>query len=471
MKTANFAAYRGEDQLYHVRHHQRSLARAERMARFLPPDARILDVGCNQGLTSRLLLDRLPAAEVTGLELSRSTLDPELLEHPRFRFIETNVCDFSPDGTYDAVVYGAVHHHIVRERGLGEAIRVWRTLASACRGQLFFETGHLSEGSRWAWQRHLRNYFRSDEDHFHYLLRCIEDLIVDFEVIGRHWIHGAPRWLARIQLKARHAATEPAAEDAEYCLANETPFGRSFGSAGQRFLGARDGGFSDSPSIFYRVGRPPLVFFVKQASHSPLAIDREFAVGKSLDRPWAVRPNRCLAGAAIEFPWIEATKLSECANLASDARTRLGRQLLAIWDDCQRIPSGCPNGPLLHAAEARRLADIIDLNPNNLLVEGEGMGCTLRVVDFEPISNHYRWRNRTHVAQALFTLRVHRLRATLLGIAGAAGGLGHLIHYSFRSPKVRIRDKQPGLISILAVEVRSILDRALLKLFKDMDRL
>lgn len=161
----------------------------------------------------------------------------------------------------------------------------------------------------------------------------------------------------------------------------------------------------------------------------------------------------------------------ECAELSPHERASLGRQLLAIWDDCIRLPSGCPGGPLLPAAATKRLADVIDLNPNNLLVEGDGVACTLRAVDFEPISDHYRWRNRMHLANALYSLGVHRFRATLLVVAGAAEGLGHLVRYTFKSPTVRIRDKQPGLVSVLAVETRSTLERFLLRIIPGMDRL
>ncbi|OQX30433.1 MAG: hypothetical protein B0D96_05905 [Candidatus Sedimenticola endophacoides] len=133
MNEKNTAIYQGQDSLYHRRHSKRSLRRAERIAEYIQPGDEILDVGCNQGVISDCILRDSKPSSVTGVELSRATVSKVLFDNPEFDFIEGNICDIRLEKQFDVIVYGAVHHHILRERGLSEAVRVWRSLAGRCR--------------------------------------------------------------------------------------------------------------------------------------------------------------------------------------------------------------------------------------------------------------------------------------------------------------------------------------------------
>lgn len=464
--------YKGEDQRYHLRHASRSTDRAVAMTDFLRSAETILDVGCNRGVTSRHFLEHLPRALVTGIEISRQTVDPQLLNSDRFEFIEANVCDVSLPQSYDAIVYGAVHHHIFRERGLTEAVRVWRTLAAACKHQLFFETGHLTEGGRWAWQRAIRGYFRTDEEHIFYLLRCIEDRIRSFEVVGKFRIHGVRRWLIRISLEPSRMHDMNLSNCVRLApdLSRSTPLLRSFGSRNQTLAPAADA-LADSPVRFFRVELESGAFFVKQALHAPRALDKEFEIGRKVDYAWAVRPLGRMEDGSLVFPWLDATRLLDAASDPGENRQLLADSLISIWKQCLRTPCRMPDGPLLPSSPTTRLADVVDLNPNNFLVEGAADAGRLRLVDFEPQSNHYRWKNRIHVSRMLLRLRSRRVRAILVWCCGTIQGVAHVLLYQLRPVEARIRDRQPAIASVVISTVRSWTGRMLVRLFPRFDEL
>ena len=106
------------DSTYHSRHSKRTLARAERIASHIAAPGRLLDVGCNNGITSAYMLDAGKAREVTGIELHAETVERALREHEAFTLLEGNVVELDLGGQYDHVIYGAVHHHILNLFGL-----------------------------------------------------------------------------------------------------------------------------------------------------------------------------------------------------------------------------------------------------------------------------------------------------------------------------------------------------------------
>jgi len=212
----------------------------------------VLDVGCNNGITSQYLLERGIASRVTGVELLATTVDESLQQDSRFSLIEGNVAELEIKQTYDVCIYGAVHHHILNFHGLSAAVATLQMLAAQSDRHLFFETGQISEGGRWDWQRAMRRYFRTDEEHFFYLLRSIEHLIDDFAIIGKFWIHGARRSYLRIDLKPRAERTAPGVPASTVTLPEDIdgPFVRSFGSKNQRLSRTDDLENSDSPTVF-----------------------------------------------------------------------------------------------------------------------------------------------------------------------------------------------------------------------------
>ena len=96
----------------------------------LPPDARCLEIGCGQGVITRLLVDHF------GAPLLATDFDPgqvaaakmrlhDLHEKVDFRVVDARDIPF-PDACYDAVFSFGVLHHLVRDwrRALSEASRI-----------------------------------------------------------------------------------------------------------------------------------------------------------------------------------------------------------------------------------------------------------------------------------------------------------------------------------------------------------
>ncbi|MEW7983986.1 MAG: class I SAM-dependent methyltransferase [Candidatus Sedimenticola endophacoides] len=475
MNEKNTAIYQGQDSLYHRRHSKRSLRRAERIAEYIQPGDEILDVGCNQGVISDCILRDSKPSSVTGVELSRDTVSKVLFDNPEFDFIEGNICDIRLDKQFDVIVYGAVHHHILRERGLSEAVRVWRSLAGRCRRHLFFETGHITEGGRWAWQRKLRCYFNTDEEHIFYMLRTIDESIRGFEVVGKYMMHGAYRWLIRIDFASeREALSAPGAESrlADLDLTSGRSYGRNFGSKNQRLLDVSEGGH-DSPVRFYDVSGGNDRFFVKEARHWLLPLWQEYRIGRSLDAEWAVKAHGMMRENILVFPYVDGFKILEYDHRNDAECADLARQLLRIWAYCKKnkIPDSYPGGNLLPLEKGAVLADVIDLNPNNFIVERKGEGCCLRLVDFEPQSNHYQWKNRMHMAKILWFLGSKRGLASAYWCAGLLQGVVHLAQFEFASVERRIKYRQPSLTSLCVATLRSLGGRALVRMVPQLNEL
>ena len=118
------------DSTYHSRHARRTIGRARRIGQCIDTPGSLLDVGCNNGITSEYLLDAGKARHVTGIELHATTVEESLRSRPDFSLIEGNVVDIELEQNYDHIVYGAVHHHILNLHGLGAAIATLQKLAA-----------------------------------------------------------------------------------------------------------------------------------------------------------------------------------------------------------------------------------------------------------------------------------------------------------------------------------------------------
>ena len=460
---------------YHNRHHGRSKKRADAIIRNIGDVNSILDIGCNQGLTSRFLLANTKVKQITGIEISKTTVDADLLKDNRFTLVEGNICDLSLDDCFDAIIYGAVHHHIFREHGLGEAVRVFQKIAKSCKGKLFFETGHIAEGGRWLWQKRIREYFRTDEEHIFYLLRSIEERILDFKVIGRFWIHGARRWLLCITMNDKSQLIDCGAanESLQIEFSNQgkrQTFTRTFGSKNQRLIPVV-GEQNDAPAKFQKQTLGANSYFIKTALHSRTSLVQEFHIGKALSQEWAVQPFGMPSPDSILFPFIEGKSIAEyiSQSLTNMERKQITDQILSIWNKSQIISLNWPKGILIPLSEKAVLSDVMDLNPNNLLVEYYKGQPRVRVIDFEPQSNHYRWKNKLHIAKLLMGSHHYRLFAIRMAIAGAFLGIMYLFKYELKSIEERIRDKQPSLSSVVTASIRTFTGRTIACLIPSLD--
>lgn len=452
------SAPNASDSTYHARHSGRSLRRAERIAANIEKPGSVLDVGCNNGITSRYLLDQGKAKRATGIELLRDTVDADLCDDDRFSLIEGNIVDIDLPQHYDVIVYGAVHHHILNFNGLSTAVQTLQKLAGHCNDRLFFETGQIGEGGRWGWQRATRHLFRTDEEHFCYLLKCIEHQVRDFSVIGKFWIHGIRRSYLRIDLKPR-AERElaplpipitPLTDD------DEGPMFRSFGSHGQKL--SKSAGAAESPTAFWITNAADDTrLFVKQYLHQPAAAEIEWTIAEAVPGRWAVKPvaTTALPGSLV-FPYLgEARRLSDLAGAPRPERLSVVRQLRQIFAESTSIRPSLPPRTMLRASAGADVSQLCDLNPNNVLIETRGDSVVVRIIDFEQQGTHYRYRNRMHLASMLNTLRCNRLAALGHWLCGMTGGIAWLMRAQLLPIEARIKLRQPSLASVVVAEFRS----------------
>jgi 2-polyprenyl-3-methyl-5-hydroxy-6-metoxy-1,4-benzoquinol methylase len=71
----------------------------------------VLDVGCGHGLL-RNFLPQHAAQSYTGLDISKAALDAVPDPQPEERFICTDIEDWEPEGTYDAIVLSEVLYYL-----------------------------------------------------------------------------------------------------------------------------------------------------------------------------------------------------------------------------------------------------------------------------------------------------------------------------------------------------------------------
>jgi len=440
------------------------LRRAERIAAHIPTPGSVLDVGCNNGITSQYLLDAGKAKQVTGVELHESTVDQPLLDHPDFDLIEGNIVEIDLQRRFDHVVYGAVHHHILNFHGLTAAIQTLRKLVSHCDRHLFFETGQIGEGGRWAWQQAMRRYFRTDEEHFFYLLRSIEDMIEGFEVIGTFWIHGIRRSFIRIDIAATGPEPQEVTDRMTWPKPVDGPYARSFGSRNQVLFKDEGGADGDSPTRFWiaksTAGND---VFIKDHVHQPYSGHVEWALGQQVLEDWAVRPiARTGPGDALVFPYLkDAAAIDNFAAAPVARRRKLAATVLEIFADAADRRIDLPESKLFGSVSGVRLIDLVDLNANNFLVTSENGNDVVNVVDFEQQSMEYAGRNRLHLARILWSLRQHRILAAMNFFCGVTTTIWKLIVYQMKPFAARVAARQPGLISLLVADTRSLSGRLL----------
>jgi len=449
------------DSTYHVRHSARSLRRAKCVAEHIEPGATVLDVGCNNGITSQYLIDKSIATHVTGVELLATTVSESLKQDSRFTLIEGNIAELEIKKRFDACIYGAVHHHILNFYGLSAAVATLQMLAEQCDRYLFFETGQISEGGRWSWQSAIRQNFRTDEEHFFYLLRSIEHLIDDFSIIGKFWIHGARRWYLRLDMKSEAGRASAMSPVVVRSLPEiiDGPYVRSRGSKNQILSRTDDVKNSQSPTVFSIATEPDgSRSFVKTYLHHPSAAAVEYQIGQEITESWAVKATALTdTTGMLVFPYIDkARSVRSFSTAARSTRQLIAHQVLRIFDDARQTAITLPRRLLLPTKAGLTLVDVCDLNQNNFLITDGDQRYTIRVIDFEQQSADYSYRNRLHLARLLWILRQNRLRAMTEFLLGLAGGLINMLKYQTKSAATRIRDRQPSLTSLIVADLQTI---------------
>jgi SAM-dependent methyltransferase len=94
---------------------------SKELAPLLPPDARVLDVGCGDGLISKLIMDRRPDVKIRGIDV---LIRPK--SHIPVELFNGETIPHS-DASFDVVMFVDVLHHTRDPKAvLGEAGRVAR---------------------------------------------------------------------------------------------------------------------------------------------------------------------------------------------------------------------------------------------------------------------------------------------------------------------------------------------------------
>lgn len=79
---------------------------------------RVIDLGCGTGNSTEQLHHRWPQADLTGLDNSPDMLSQARAAHPDWRWIESGVEQWSPDGPFDLIFSNACLHWIGDHGGL-----------------------------------------------------------------------------------------------------------------------------------------------------------------------------------------------------------------------------------------------------------------------------------------------------------------------------------------------------------------
>ena len=432
------------DPNYHERHGRRNALRAQSISTSITHTvSSILDVGCNRGYLGGAILNKFVGAECTGVDVICDAVDPALRANPRFSFIQSDVVQFHPTQRYDVVIYCAVHHHVFSNYGAEAALAVFARLINKCDRYFFFETGHLSEGSRWYWHGSISRHFSSDEDHIHWLVSSLGRRITDIDSVGAFWIHGTRRWLLRFSVEPLHNdLPKPSTITPQLLPSNHQQLDI-------RKTGGRTASFARifKCSASTNTERTAEVF-VKRWVDGTDAAFFEFNIGSSTDCKAAVKPIGMTATGELVFPYVHtSTALPNTSQIRTFFRCAAESRL-----ESATLPKYLPS------FATYRSIDVVDFNPSNMLVDASTGA--LRVVDFEYFSPTSTLRNKRNLGLLLFQSG-DRVRggitwsfAMLLMIARAAAD-------SFRSPGVRIALKRPSLLGIAYGRFRDLLDRFL----------
>lgn len=440
------------DSGYHGRHERRSLKRAERIACHIKESRNFLDVGCNEGLVSECLLRSGKVSKATGVEISDAKVSGWLSECDKFTFVNGDVLSLEFEEKFDCIFYGAVHHHVVREAGFDEALKIFQKLAGCCEGKIFFETGQLTEGGRWEWQRNILKRFSNDEEHIWYLLQSIEPILQGFKVIGRYWIHGVRRYLCEISVSQK-SVNDKCSGLVGY--SNSISDDKAAHEEGLGWLDVGESKYNDFGPDFLKVVSGEADLFVKRRNLMRHFDIVEFDIGISLPFDWAVKPLK-MSGLGLVFPWISGQLFRDASPSAYDPK-EVKRKLDQVIVDAKTHKVFLPPS-LLRSRSDCSLFDVVDFNPENFfIVDGE-----IKVVDFEYFSDRSAARNFYNFSKLYFSLG-ERWVGLKFWIIGVGMMLALSVKDSCAPFEVRVLRRAPSLLSWLGVKVRTAAGLVLIK--------
>lgn len=463
---------------YFRRHRLRNRRRTAAVVRSMHPGD-VLDVGCNRGYFSQAIIDARLTGHVDAVEPSRSQVSPRLLDHPDFTLHEQSISAFVPTRSYQTILYLAVHHHVLATEGYVQAMDVWRGLVARCTGQLYFETGQLLEGPRWYWQRALGRRFSSDEEHIGVLAQAIGPRLRGLEVVCTSFIHGAPRWLVRFDLSTSDT-TPPVDHPGPDTGTVVATYRRTRGSSAQTLVETTPtsrprGDATVFPGVTFRAisddAGGDVVLWNKQSHDDPLKDRREYEIGRQVGhggpfiRPVGYSPSR-----GLFFPFVPGATLAQTLDEWGSLSPEVLRDYLGLLRaaSVQRVTLGVLDlVPAARTGTVRRLIDVVDLHPSNVIRTGDGgtsgrdAGPYLVAVDLQYYANSTRARNRRHAIALILRTRPVPGREALEALLWVPAILAHHVRWETAPVEVRILEGYGARHRHLVRMLRAVVDRAL----------
>ena len=444
---------------YHEKHRNAAKKRASFITEHSEAGSRFLDIGCNAGDISFELLKTGMAESIHGMDLDREVVDPHLMSQERFTFLESDIAqsEFLPESDYS--IYSAVHHHVLYRHGLTAAIRCIQLIVRSTERAIFFETGRIIESSYWPWQRAIRQYFRTDEEHHAYVLGSLEGAIENVELVGKVNIHGIKRWFLKLSLRPQDQRLQKFNTDlsAQITTTDQIRI-RRFGSRRGGLIAMPARGNHDSPCEFACNETTGDSVFVKRHVHRPYYSRLEYEVGLQVERPWAIRPVELLPDTAqIRFPLVRQETRFDPESIPSKDRARLVLELSHIFREARAIKIGFGPDSWRFGNACGCLLDFCDLNPNNVLFARRNADIKVYVVDFEPAGTRLRYRNRLNRAAVLRTLGRARLQAAFFSVAGYQTFFIEVIRAYLKPIPARFVTGVPTLGSLVSAEIATFL--------------
>lgn len=439
---------------YHAKHRGAAEKRASLIFEHSDSGGRFLDIGCNAGDIGLTLLRTGKASYIHGMDLDQAVVEPTLMSHPNFSFQQGDIAESDSLPEADYAVYSAVHHHVLHQHGLTAAIRCIGLIARSTERAVFFETGQISESSYWPWQSSIRKYFRTDEEHYAYLLSSLDGAISEVELLGKIRIHGVYRWFFKLSLCPR--SNRPGELDSNFSASHSSSsqlYIRSWGSRKPGIFEIPQQGNVDSPCEFSCSEQTGSPLFLKRHIHRPFYSRLEYELGIQVTQPWAVQPIEFLPGTAeICFPFISHENRVGIDSIPNSDRPRLANQVSQIFQEAKDIKITLNTDSWRFRNTFGCLLDVCDINPNNVLFNYENKSIEIHIVDFEPQGTKLRYRNKLNQAEILRRLRHSPLRAFFLAIFGYLIFLSELIRGHFHPILARVKSGIPSLGSLIYAE-------------------
>ncbi|MGI9473647.1 MAG: hypothetical protein ACR2NZ_19040, partial [Rubripirellula sp.] len=269
------------------------------------------------------------------------------------------------------------------------------------RNFIIFETGMISEAGDWDWKRALQDQYIDDEAHIGALARAMGPRLRDIQTIGWHSIHGIRRPLLLFKLNPPQPQQDASPSGCDWVEIDR--FRRTFGSQNQTLIKADDCGESDRTylgTMFLHLEQADgQQAFAKHALGHRYKMEREFAIATQIDHPRAVKPIELNPSYGLVYPYLRGQSLSSTSLNQVSGLNELANGLFdfLVYAEQQSIELGDLEYSRFKQAD-RKLIDLIDVHPGNVLAEiEEGAIKDWKVIDFEYYSNSNAFRNWKHL--------------------------------------------------------------------------